>query len=86
MLSALPLHQILFVRWWWKIGPESCSVERFCVGILKLFLGWNRQGNFCRNAMDWWHVVSKCLCVPVIWCLLVRKGSKLGNTSGLGAV
>lgn len=24
---------------WWKIGPESCSVEWLCVGILRLFLG-----------------------------------------------
>lgn len=59
-------------------------MERFCVRILKLFLGWNRQGNFSRKAMDWWHVVSKCLCVPVILVPFGKEGEQIGKHKRVG--
>lgn len=55
-------------------------MEQLCVGMLKLFLGLNRQGSFLQEGCGSVACgVQMSSYVPVIWCLLVRKGSKFGT-------
>lgn len=49
MVSALSLHQILFLLDGDRRSVQSHGVEWLCVGTLKLFLELNIQGSFCRK-------------------------------------